>query len=144
MHEVLIEAKNLTVYKKLLRVLGEYTDKFSSTGVTRLFNNAKDKGIKIIPKDKRAIDILNHVLSIDSVPSAVQHFLNLRFSDLPIELKPIYKNGNRNEVSFWEKDGNIHDKVSTLVSFNDEKGGAWVDVNGKKVVLVDMTKDKED
>jgi len=138
MIKALLEAKDLNLYKKLLRVLGDYNDKFPATGVSKMFKAAVEKGMTIIPKEKRAVEILSHVLMTDdSVPAAVTRLLNARFADLDVPCKPIYKNGNVKEVAFWARDGQVSDKVLSLLGF-EKSGGYWSDAEGKKVTLVDM------
>jgi len=137
MHRVLIEAKDLNTYKKLLRTLGEYTDKFPSTGVDKYFKQALENGKKIMPKNKRALEIIDSVLrGSDSAPGAVQQFLNIRFADLPIEVRPLYKEGNRKVVAFWDKGGAVQDKVLGLIAWDGKSAGFWSDADGKKVTLL--------
>jgi len=136
--EKLSEAKDLSLYKTLLLVLGDYSDKFPATGVSQLFKRALDTGMKIIPKDDRAVEILSVILgSSDSIPAKVQKLLNLRFADLDYTIKPIYKNGNRKEVAFYQKDGKVNDKVLSLLHI-DSQGGNWSDAKGEKVSLIDL------
>lgn len=138
------EAKELGCYKKLLRVLGEYTDAFPATGVDRLLNKAIENGTRIFPKDKKAIEILHHVLSLSkSAPARVQELLNVRFSDLPVEIRPTFKLGNRREVAFWNADDKLNDKVISLLNFNaDGKSGFWSNVDRKKVDLIELTQEE--
>jgi hypothetical protein len=136
--QLLNEAKDLGLYKKLLRVLGGYSDKFPATGVSKLFKDVLDKGMKVIPKDKRAQRVLAKILnSEDSVPAKVQQLLNIRFADLPMDCRPIYKDGKSKQVAFWQVDGKVNDKVLSLLSV-DSKSGHWSDVNGSRVSLIDI------
>ncbi len=138
------EAKDLSVYKELLRVLGEYTDLFPATGVDRIFATLVKKGIKTVPKDKKALAILQWVIgkkAMDSIPAAVNDLLNVRFSELAPNFKPIYFRGKGREVAFWGKSGKIYDKVISLLALSDETVDGWVDVHGNKVEVVDMLED---
>ena len=135
MREKIFEAKDLQIYKRLIRVLGEYSDRFPATGVSKLFRKAIQVGLKIVPKNELAQRVLDYVLRRDSVSAAVQTFLNTRFSDLPLEVRPVYKNGRSKEVAFWEVDGKISDKVMSLVNF-EGKQGRWVDIEGNSVEIV--------
>jgi hypothetical protein len=138
------EAKDLSVYKELLRVIGEYTDLFPATGVDRIFTTLVKKGIKTVPKDKKALQILSQVVgrkAVDSVPGAVSDLLNVRFSELAFNFKPVYLRGRSREVAFWSKNGRLYDKVISLLSLGDEKVEGWVDVHGKKVELVDLVEE---
>jgi len=136
----ILEAKDLDVYKRLLKVLGEYTDKFPGTGVSRMFDQALGSGKKILPKDKLAIDILHFILKNNSVPSAVHKILNFRFSNLPIELRPLVKNGRSKEVAHWSRESLVSDKIKDLIDWEGTgKAGSWSDVDGNKVKLYDMS-----
>jgi rubrerythrin len=136
----ILEAKDLQVYKLLLRVLGDYSDKFPATGVDRMFDQAVENGKRVLPKDQRAIEILYHILSSSSVPMAVHKLLNLRFSGLPINLRPLVKNGRKKEVAFWTRDALVSDKIKDLIDFEvSGKSGYWSDVDGNKVSLLDIS-----
>lgn len=137
----ILEAKDLDVYKKLLRMLGEYSEKFPGTGVTRMFDQALENGKKILPKDKLAIDILHHIFKTSSVPGAVHKLLNWRFSNLPIELRPLIKNGRKKMVAHWTREALVSDKVKDLIDWAASgKKGHWSDVDGGKVKLYDLQK----
>jgi len=138
LNEMLNEAKDLKLYKKLLRVLGGYADKFPATGVSKMFRAALDGGIKCVPKDKRALSILACIVDTDeSIPAQVQKLLNVRFADLELVCRPIYKDGNAKNVAFWNVDGEVNDKILSLMNF-DGKAGQWSDAEGKKVSLIDI------
>lgn len=134
------EAKDLNVYKRITRTLSGYADKFPTTGVNQLAKAAISTGLKIVPKDKKALEILDHIFaSGSSIPYKVQQFLNMRFSDLPVHLRPIYKEGNKKMTAFREIDGNLHDKVKSLVDFTGKaKAGKWTDQDGNKVELIEL------
>ena len=137
----IFEAKDVSLYKKLLRLLGGYSDKFPATGVDKMFKSLVSVGMKALPKDKRALNILSDLFEQGkSIPAVVQMLLNIRFADLPLAVRPIYKNGRVKEVAFWEVDGKLNDKVVTLLDFTGkEPAGSWADVEGKKVELLDMS-----
>lgn len=137
---ILSEAKDVSVYKKLLNCIGEWTDKYPASGLDTQLEILMDKGKKLLPKDKRALDILDYIFvsNKDSVPGAIQQFLNTRFLDLPTDIKPLTKTGRRFEVAHWSRDGRLYDKVKDLIDFSGiGKTGFWADVDGKKVVLLD-------
>ena len=132
------EAKDVTIYKALLRVLGDYTTKAPMTGVDKLFQKAVDNGIKILPKDSKALEILSNVLCSDTTTSGVvQKLLNTRFSSLSIDIRPISKSGRKKEVAFWDNGNRICDKVVDLINFDGKAKGNWCDVDGTKVSLID-------
>jgi hypothetical protein len=136
----LLEARDLIIYKKLMVLLGDYTDKFPATGLNNTFKILLNVGMQIIPKDKKAQSILQYVLNHkESVPAVVQNLLNLRFADLPIEYSPIYKNENAGKtVAFWGRDGKVHDKVISLLNLNLEKNEFWSNEKGEKVELIKL------
>ena len=139
----IIEAKDVSIYKKLLKVLGDYSTSFPATGVTGLFDVAIEQGKKILPNDKQALDIIDCLLSDESNPAAVQKFLNCRFSDLPIEYRPISKKGNKHEVASWERNGIVSDRAKALIDFGVVgKKGKWSDIDGQSVTLVDISKEE--
>ena len=132
--------KSLSVYKKLLYVLGDYTDNFPGTGVGKLFNQAIANGKKILPSDKKALDILWCVLTQDTAAASLHKLLNMRFSNLPLELQPMSKPGRAKEVSFWSRGAQTYDKVKDLIDFEGVgKKGSWTDVDGNKMKLIDVT-----
>jgi len=133
-----IEAKDVTIYKKLLRVLGDYSHRFPATGVDRLFQSAVDNGIKIMPKDKLALRIIKTILDYESTPAAVQKLLNTRFTTLPAELQPKTKNGRRKEVAFWMVNDRVGDKVVDLINFEGSGKGYWTSISGERVEIIDM------
>jgi hypothetical protein len=138
------EAKNLNLFKRLLRILGEYCKSVPATGTDRLFDIAVEKGLKILPKDKTALAILDEVLKEDSVPESVQELLNMRFANLPIKCRPLVKKGQKHEVASWARDTLISDKVKDLINWDGTgAAGKWSDLEGKKVELIDMSKEEK-
>lgn len=131
------EAKDVFTYKALLQILGEYSSKVPCTGIDRLLDAAIEQGKKILPKDERALRILSYILG-HPTPVAIQKLLNIRFSDLPPELKPLTMNGRRHQVPFWTRDTHTSDKVKDLIDWGlTGKAGQWTDTNGEKVNLID-------
>jgi len=141
----ILEAKDLKLFKRLLRILGSYSDKMPATGVDRLFNAAVANGAKVLPKDKRALAILDEILDEKCVADSVQKLLNMRFACLhPLALQPRAKKGRRHEVAFWCRGGQVYDRCKDLIDW-DVKGGStfWSDMNGEKVELIDDLEEKE-
>jgi len=140
----IIETKDVEVYKKLLRILGEYNLKAPATGVDRLFDTAVEQGKKILPKDKNALVILDYILS-NSVPTAVQKLLNSRFSDLPkIEFRPVIKVGKKHETAWWSRNTSISDKVKDLIDWEGGgKAGRWTNIDGETATLLDLHKEEK-
>jgi len=133
----IVEAKNLDIYKKLLRILAEYAKTSPGTGVDRLFDLAVKGGIKIMPKDKLALSILDNILKENSVANSVQQLLNIRFSNC--KMRPLVKNGRKQEVAFWTRNDFTSDKIKDLIDWNAEGTQAgWTDLEGNLVKLIDM------
>ena len=137
---LLSEAKDLSVYKKILNIFCDFTDKYPGTGMSRVYKNLLDAGLKCVPKDKRAVEMLNYVLS-DNVPKSVQELINTNFADLPITIRPLYKAGNQKLVGFWSKDGKICGTTFDLLTLGEEGKGFWCDEKGEKIDLLDLSKE---
>lgn len=138
------EAKDVNLYQKLLRNLGDYSVSVPCTGVDNLFDVASEHGKKILPKDKKALEILDYILSGGSPARVIHKLLNLRFSDLPIECKPIMKDGRKHHVTHWSRDKKISDRVKDLIDFDlTGKVGNWTDIDGKKVELIPIKKEEK-
>ncbi len=131
------ESKDVNIYKRLLTIFGEYSSAFPCTDVSNLFDVLVEEGKKILPKDKRALKILEYLLFCYSAPDVIQKILNIRFADLPVEIKPITKKDDKHEVASWERNGVISDRVKDLVSWKGEGQGKWSDIDGEKVTLID-------
>lgn len=131
------ESRDVKLYQRLLKTLGEYSVSVPATGVDNLFDVAAAQGKKILPKDKKALEILDYILSGPSTARIVHKLLNLRFSDLPVEYKPIMKDGRKHHVTHWTRDGKISDRIKDLVDWeNTGKVGNWTDIDGEKVDLI--------
>jgi len=147
MVNLLKEAQDLEVYKKLVKVLGEYSDSFPATGAGKWYRELLKVGLKAMPKDKLALRILDKILSCkhDSVPARVTKLINYRFSDLPFHHQPIYKDGRAKQVAFWSRNGKSYDRVIAMLNTGEDKDrGMWATMDGTGVDLVDMTISKSD
>ena len=139
MNQKIGKAKDVSVYKNLLDIFGSYTRSFPCTGVDGLFDTLIDGGKKLLPKDGHALNILEHIICQYSAPDVVQRLLNTRFADLPVEIRPVSKKGNRHEIASWERSGIISDRVKDLIDFSGAGvQGRWSDIDGNKVTLIDM------
>jgi hypothetical protein len=142
--KLITEAKDVKLYTRLVQVLGDYDTKVPCTGISGLFNAAVESGTKILPKDKTAIAILNHVLNCGSTPSIIQKLLNCRFADLPAEVRPMIKKGRKHEVPVWSRDGQLSDRIKDLIDWAvTGKAGEWADVDGNKQEVIDSVKTDE-
>lgn len=134
--ENLKEATDISVYSKLLIVLGEYSDKCPMTGISKLLTLALDNGKSILPKDKRALDILKHVLNKNPL-EAVQKLLNCKFSNLPADLKPRFREGSDLSIAFWNNGVSVSDTVISLINFDkSSKKSGWCSLDGTSVTLI--------
>lgn len=142
----LLEAKDLLLYKRMLVVLGDYTMNVPMTGVGRLFDIAVEKGAQVLSKDKNALEILKYIfMSPDSSATMVHKMLNIRFSDLPAEFRPMTKQKQRHVVASWSRDDMISDRVKDLVDWaGTGKQGMWTDIDGNKVEIIDMNAKEEE
>jgi len=130
------EAKDLQIYKKMLSLFGDFVDRYPGSGVGMIYRDMLEAGLKCVPKDKKAQQILLFVLS-DNAPKAVQALLNTRFVELPVPVRPMYKLGNTKIAAFWSKDGNLLDKAFDLLGLKGASAaGTWVDSDGEKVQLL--------
>jgi len=143
MKRKIFEAKNLNVYKKLLRILAEYIKNVPDTGTGRLFDLAIKNGMKILPSDKTALAILDHVLDEDAIPESMQKLLNMRFDNLPVDCRPMNKAGEKHETALWLKDKVVSDRVNDLINWEGKATGKWSDTDGKAVALIDLSKENK-
>lgn len=140
----LLESKGLELYKRLVRILGAYSKSVPATGIDRVFDQVVSQGIRVLPKDKFALAILDCVLCEKNVPNTVQTLLNMRFSDLPVEVRPMSRKGRRHEVAFWSRGDKKFDQVKELLDLEGVgKAGKWTDPNGESVQLIDLTKEEK-
>jgi len=138
------EAKDVCIYQKLLKALGTYSADIPATGIDGLFDAVAKGGTKILPKDKKALEILYHVLESGLAARIVHKLLNLRFSDLPAEFRPMMKNGRKTQVAHWSRDSKISDRIKDLVNWDGTgKVGGWTDIDGEKVTLIPILKKEE-
>lgn len=141
----LLESKNLDLYRRLLRILGTYCKSVPATGVDRLFDQVVETGIRVLPKDKVALAILDYILQEKDVPNSVQTLLNIHFSCLPVKVRPLVKKGRRHEVAFWSKGDQKFDCVKDLLDPEGSgRAGKWTDMNGEPVQLIDMYKEEKE
>ena len=134
------ESRDVNLYQKLLKTLGDYSSSVPATGVDNLFDVAAGQGKKILPKDKKALEILDYILSKESTARVVHKLLNLRFSDLPVECKPIMKDGRKHLVASCGRGKKISDRIKDLIDFESSgESMFWCNVDGEKVSLIDIT-----
>ena len=138
------EAKDVSIYQRLLRALGDYSASVPATGVDALFGVVAEHGKKILPKDKKALEILDYILSGGTTARVVHKLLNLRFSDLPVECRPIMKDGRKHLVTHWSRSKKISDRVKDLIDFDlSGKAGHWTDIDGEKADLLPLKKEEK-
>lgn len=140
MRTLLNEAKDLKIFKRILDLFGEFVELYPGTGMSRVYKSILDAGMKSMPKDKRAIEMINFVVT-NNVPKSVQDLQNTSFNDLPISLRPLYKSGNSKLVAFWGREGKLGNKVFDLLDLEGEGKGKWVDEKGEPVTLIDFARE---
>jgi len=137
MHRLLKEAKNLGVFKKLLGFLAAYSKEMPATGYSKLFDQLATAGIKAIPSDKLTLQILDDVLVDGTVAKSLHNFINYKFTDLPKNLMPRYRDGRKLKIACWVVGEQVSYKVMSLVDFTGKGKGYWCDLEGNKVTLLD-------
>jgi hypothetical protein len=134
--QLLENAKDLKIYKKLIKILGEYTLNIPATGVNKILDEILSEGIKVIPKDKKALEILNYILNQEkSTAAIVQDLLNTRLCTLPLEVRPMI---NKTITAFWNIGDKLEDKVIGLLNFKGDDKGFWSDEKRNKVELINI------
>lgn len=142
--EKIRESRDVSIYQKLLRVLSDYTANVPATGVDKLFDVVSEEGKKILPKDKKALEILDHILSSANTARVIHKLLNLRFSDLPVECRPIMRDGHKHVIAHWSRGAEVNDRVKSLIDWeNTGVAGRWTDIDGEMVSLIALQKEKE-
>ena len=75
--------RDVVVLRKLLTVLGNYTEKFPATKAETVFNKICETGLPMIPKGEKELVLLETILdSGRSVPAIVQDLFNLKALDI--------------------------------------------------------------
>lgn len=134
------EAQDLSLYKRLVDMYSTAYDNYS--GFSGTYRKILDGGKKIIPTDERAKVILNYVIGEGSGRN-IQSLMNTRLVELPIDIRPNYRNGTRYETAYWCVDDKIYNKVFDLLSFPERKGkGKWSNEECKSVTLNELKKGK--
>lgn len=138
--EKLNEASDLNLFKKILNAFSCFVGSQPGTGMNRIYKAMLDINTKMMPKDKRALDILAYVTKDKSDSAIVQDVMNKTFSDLPCTIRPVYKDGSAKVIAFWCVDGKIFSKVADLLDLDgDDKKCYWANEKGEKVDLIDVT-----
>jgi hypothetical protein len=144
--KLLDEAKDLSVYKALVRKFAAYADNAPATGYGILFNKLITQGIKAMPSDPQALVILRYIVSIKSDGDALHRLINTRFSDLPPTVRPRIKDpkSRQQKIANWSRGKEIHDRIRALIDW-DGKGGStgWCDIDGKSVQVVEIGEEDE-
>lgn len=130
------ESQELIIYKKVLNIFADFIDKQPATGLGKMYKQLLDLVLKCVPRDKRALEILDSILTVNA-PKSIQTLLNISFIDLPITVRPMYLSGNTREVAFWKRGNNVYTKVCDLLNLSKDEGeGYWVNKDGNRVTLV--------
>jgi len=159
MKKLLESAKNLDVYKQIVLMYAEFVDAHSTAAAT-IYKQILEVGLKLIPKDDRAIDILVNILispreqgdihtyqqGNGGITDAIQPLENKFFADLPVTVRPVFKKEDGStETAGWckkvgdkKEDVKVFTKVWDLLNFNGETGGYWCDAAGNEVKLISV------
>lgn len=136
----LAEATDLNLFKRILSAFSCFVERQPGTGMSKIYKAMLDANVKMMPKDQRALDILDYLCKNKSDSAIVQDIMNCSFTELPCTVRPVYKNGSSKVVAFWCCDGKIYGKASDLLSINGDSGSRyWSDERGNKVELIDLT-----
>ena len=114
--------KDLTTFEKLLKAFADYSDAFPATGVDNIVSFLLKEKTKVMPKDKLALEVLEYAATSKDNPSGiVQQVLNLRFSDLPVECRPMYEyESGEKKVACWKVGDKVSDRVVSLLNIGQE------------------------
>jgi hypothetical protein len=136
----LSEATDLNLFKRILSAFSCFVERQPGTGMSRVYKSMLDSNVKMMPKDQRALDILDYICKNKSDSALVQDIMNTSFTDLPCTVRPVYKNGSSKVVAFWCCDGKIFGKAADLLDLDGKSGSKfWSDEKGNKVDLIDLT-----
>ena len=67
----LLEMKQLSIYKNLITIFGDYVSRFPATGVDQMLDDLLSSGVKVIPSDAQAQLILASLLCNENIPKSV-------------------------------------------------------------------------
>lgn len=136
----ILEAKDLGLYKILLRMFNEYTVKTPASGYSQLLDSLIENGAKALPSDSVALDTIRSVTCADSTASGIHRLLNLRFADLPGDIRPMIRPKRKLIVANWNTGDKVSDRVKDLIDWDGTgKKGFWSDIDGNKAEIINMT-----
>ena len=139
------ESKDLVIYKLLLTTLEEYVNKFPGTGISKYLDHFLEAGKGSIPKNERAQNILLWVLTSGTCGEAIAWICGKRFSDLPVMIRPSYKEVDVIKVANFGNEEKSYDLIGSLLGWDGDTHkdvkGDWVGCDGKKVDLINAETD---
>jgi hypothetical protein len=121
----------------MLKAFADFTENYPASGQMPMYTKLLDVGIKCLPKDKKALEILEFVMSANS-SKVVQDLQNTHFADLPIMCRPLYQAGTAKMVALWKKDDKTYDRVIDLINLDGDGKGGWSDEKGEAVKIIDL------
>lgn len=136
--KLLEDREDLKLFKKVVHVFGYYCDKLPGTAVEPLYNELLQRGLKCLPSDHVAINVLHYMLD-RKLPDAskVGEIMNLRFLDLPADVRPVFLDKDKTEtVASWKRGDKIYDRIMSLINLEDGSKGSWVSQSGEAVKLL--------
>ena len=132
------EAKDLDLFKKIVSAFAAFIEQQPGTGMGKIYKQLLNAGLKCMPKDARALDIISSLMT-DNTPKSVQDLVNTNFASLPITVRPLYRHKQSKLVAFWSKSGQLYSKVFDLLDLNGAgSAGFWADEQGKKIDLLEL------
>jgi hypothetical protein len=147
--KIIQEAVDVSLYKRVLDLLADYTEFAPATGISQLLDQALEQGKSVIPHNKKAIEILEWIFmgacepdrpkALHAGPPSAgvcQKLMNMRFCDLPVICRPRYRDGKQLIVACWSRGGIISDRIKDLMAWEGKTGGSWTDLDGNTVTLV--------
>lgn len=140
------ESKELVIYKLLLTTFEEYVSKFQGSSLSKYLDYFLEAGKGSIPKDERAQNILLWILTCGTCGEAVSWLIGKRFSDLPVMIRPSYKEEDDIErVANWGTEEKSYDTINSLLGWDGDTHkdikGTWVNESGKKITLLNTETD---
>ena len=131
--------KKLTIYKSIITNFHDYYTRFPMTVSDKYLELIVYNGLKIVPTDERAQDVLIYILSTYDKPEAcVQHLLNDKFDSLPPEIRPVVeveKGDGKFATAKWANDTGEHTSIWSMINLDGSKKAYW-SLNDEKVKLV--------
>lgn len=126
----------MDLYKIWVRIFASYLDKAPAQGYDSMFNALTDRGVKVLPSDPLALDILRSIATPDNPATALHKLSTYRFKNLDKANQPIIKGTSGNSVAFWKVGDVVSDKINSLMAWEKDQKGSWVDEAGETAKVI--------